>query len=445
MFKKAREVGQNLLSVNINQALFYLALPMAISILANMSFNLVDTYFIGQLGLLQLTAISFSFPVVFVAFNLAIGYGIGLSSVLSRLVGANDNESFKNVSTVGIVLSLFLAIIVVLIGINTINPLFKFLGASPEHLPYINEYMVYAYMAMGFRFLSVSLSSLFRAKGNTLIPSVAILSTSIFNFILDPILIFGFASIPALGIKGAGIATLVANCLAFLIELTFAIKDQYLNIGLTRIPREKLKEVFKIALPASFSNSLNPLSVSFMNFLLTGYGTGLVAGFGVGVKIQFFILIPILALSAAVSPIVGQASGANNQQRVDETLKVSLKFSFIWVLIISIPIFFVKEWIVLQFIPELDDFSFTNLFLTVIPFSLIGYAAVIINSAALNAFGRADKTLFLISLRTFILFTPIAYLFKEFFQADGILYAVATTNLILFVICKQLKMKIKAT
>lgn len=441
MFSKAKEVGQNLLTIEINKALFYLAVPMAVSILANMSFNLVDTYFIGQLGIDQLTAISFSFPVVFVAFNLAIGYGIGLSSVLSRLVGANDDENFKNVSSVGIILSLILALIVVLIGVSTITPLFRLLGAGKEHLPYIEEYMFYAYMAMGFRFLSVSLSALFRAKGNTLIPSVAILSTSILNFIFDPILIFGFAFIPALGIKGAGIATLIANCLAFFIELTFAIKDQYLNLSLNRMPKEKIKEVFRIAIPASFSNSLNPLSVSFMNYLLTAFGTSLVAGFGVGVKIQFFILIPILALSAAVSPIVGQASGAKNQARIDDTLKASLRFCFIWILLISIPIFFLKEWIVMQFIPEMDDFDFTNLFLSIIPISLIGYSAVIINSAALNALGKAKTTLLVISLRTFILFTPLAFLLKEFYQADGILYALALTNFLLYIICKQLEMK----
>lgn len=443
MFKKTKEVSENLLSVDINKALFYLALPMAISILANMSFNLVDTYFIGQLGIDQLTAISFSFPVVFVVFNLAIGYGIGLSSVLSRLIGADEIKTYYNVGFIGIILSIILAIIVVSIGINTIDPLFSFLGAKKDHLPYINEYMFYAYLAMGVRFVSVSLSSLFRARGNTIVPSIAILSTSLFNFVLDPALIFGFMFIPALGIKGAGLATLISNILAFIIEITFAIKGSFLNLRFTRLPKEKLFEVFEIALPASFANALNPLSVSFMNFLLAKYGDTFVAGFGVGVKIQFFILIPILALSAAVSPIVGQASGAKNQARIDETLKASLKFSFLWILAIAIPIFIFKENIVSEFIPDLKDFSFTNLFLTIIPISLIGYAAVIINCAALNAFGKAKQSLFIISLRTFVLFTPIAFLLKELYYENGILYAVALTNIILFIFCQRLDVKIK--
>ena len=181
----------NLLEDSPLRALTITTLPMIVGITAYMSFNLVDSYFIGQLGTKQLAAIGFSFPIVVVLLNLAIGLSIGTTSVLSRLLGEKKEQQCRAVTTLSIYFAALCSLVITIIGILTIKPLFTFLGADIESINLIKDYMFYAYIAMGVRMTSISVSSIFKATGNTFVPSISILLTSVLNFILDPLLIFG--------------------------------------------------------------------------------------------------------------------------------------------------------------------------------------------------------------------------------------------------------------
>lgn len=183
-----------------------------------MSFNLVDTYFVGQLGVDQLAALSFSFPVVLTLLNLSIGLAIGTTSVLARMLGGALLDQVKVISTLVMLSGVLLGIFVSVLGIVTIDPLFSLLGASEVQLVFAHQYMIYAYPAMGLRLIAVSISGTYRAHGITLIPSLSMLTATVLNFILDPLLIFGGLGLPALGIEGAGLATLISNLLALLFE-----------------------------------------------------------------------------------------------------------------------------------------------------------------------------------------------------------------------------------
>ena len=150
--------GVDLTKGPTGRQLFSLAFPLGIAIAANMSFNLIDTYFVGQLGIEQLTAISFSFPVVIILLNLAIGIGIGVSSVLSRLIGKGEQDLVKVLGFQCVMVTVIVSFVLALIGLFTIEPVFTLLGAKSGHIPYIEEFMQYTYFAMAFRMISISVS-----------------------------------------------------------------------------------------------------------------------------------------------------------------------------------------------------------------------------------------------------------------------------------------------
>lgn len=389
---------------------------MVVGIAANMSFNVIDTYFVAQIGVDALSAISFSFPVVIVLLNLSIGLGIGVSSVLSRLLGKEESsDEVSSLAGLAFVWGSVLAAVLVGLGIATIGPLFEFLGASARHMPYITDYMKWAYAAMGLRMVSIIISGVFRAYGKTSIPSLVMTTTSVLNLILDPLLIFGYGPIAALGIEGAGIATFLANFAAFLLEAFLAWRVfRLLDFGIspTAATKKRFADILTIGLPASCANALNPLSIGLGNYLLSLQSAQEVAGFGVASKIQIFSMIPTFALSAALAPIFGQNLGGGHGGRVRKALWYSLFFSLLWGAVQGLGLSLFASAIVAPFTDDAAASSWAIHYLKVVSWSLFGYSFVVVISALFNASGRPWMTFSCISLRTFILFLPSYFIFS---------------------------------
>ncbi len=403
---------------------------MFIGILANMSFNLVDTYFIGQLGVEQLTAISFSFPVVLTLLNLSIGLSIGLTSVLSRLLGQNEVEKVRSIGTQTFTLVVLIASLVSLLGALSVYPLFRLLGAGEESLPFIKDYMVWAYPAMGFRMISVCLSGTFKAHGITKVPSFAILTTAGLNFILDPFLIFGWYGFPELGIAGAGLATLLANFIAMAVEIVFALKFRFIDLGkvFKLFPISAVSDIFKIGIPAAFGNALNPLSLTLFNYLIALESTKFVAGFGIASKVQTFAMLPVLALSAGLGPMVGQNFGRKKKQRLISILQFSTVFCLLVGVLQGLILFLFGEEISHLFTDDQTAIEYSIFYLKWVGWSLVGYSFVIVISASFNAVGKPLWGMLPIALRTFVLFVLFYLIFEALSIENSAMYALFSSN-----------------
>ncbi len=403
---------------------------MMLGIAANMSFNVVDTFFIGQLGVTQLTAISFSFPVVIILLNLAIGVSIGLTSVLSRLLGAGKETKVKELSSQMTFLVLVASMALGVLGTLTIEPVFRFLGAGPESMGFINEYMIWAYWAMCFRMTSICVSGIFKAHGVTVVPSFAIFVTAFVNVVLDPILIFGWGVIPALGIQGAGLATFISNFIALLVEFFLAFRVYGLFGPLSFKYLHDLKDVMRIGAPSAGGNALNPISISLGNYFLSKSSPELVAGFGVASKIQIFTMIPILALSAALGPTVGQNFGNNRKDRVIAALTSAFLFSLFYGLFQGFLLYSFSDAIGSLFTDSAQAISFSSQYLEVVGWTLFGYSFVIVTSSALNAVGQPIAGNSVIALRTIIFFLALYFLFSRLNLDFDLIYAYSGANVL---------------
>ncbi|MFT7538316.1 MAG: Na+-driven multidrug efflux pump, partial [Lysobacterales bacterium] len=173
----------------VGPLLFRLTVPMIWGILAIMAFNVIDTIFIAKLGTTHLAAISFTFPVVMVVTNLAIGLGIGASSVVSRAIGEDNHQEIQNLTISALILSFVLAVVFIVIGYLTTEPLFSLLGAGDDTLPLISAYMNVWYLGIGFLIIPIVGNYIVRATGDMFWPAMVMAGSSILNLILDPILI----------------------------------------------------------------------------------------------------------------------------------------------------------------------------------------------------------------------------------------------------------------
>jgi Na+-driven multidrug efflux pump len=159
---------------------------MVWGILSILAFSLADTYFVAQLGTQELAAISFTFPIVNVLSNVAMGLGIGASSMISRAIGEGDRQKVQRLTTDSLLLSLLVVVVLVGIGLATIQPVFTALGAGPDILPLIQDYMSIWYLGMAFIVVPMVGNSAIRASGNTLVPGMSMMFAAGANIVLDP-------------------------------------------------------------------------------------------------------------------------------------------------------------------------------------------------------------------------------------------------------------------
>ena len=313
----------------VSNRLVKLTLPMVGGIFAIVAFNLADTYYVGQLGTNQLAAMSFTFPVVMTLGSLALGLGVGASSIIARAIGEGDRSRVQRFTTNSLTLGVVAVALLSTVGLLTIDPLFTALGAGPEVLPFVRQYMQVWYFGMVFLVIPMVGNSAIRASGDTGTPSLIMILSSGFNIVLDPLLIFGFAGVPALGLVGAAWATEISRALTLVASLlVLQFKEHMLSSHLPDLEETFYcwRDVLTVGLPAAGSNMITPISIGVVTSLLATHGPLVVAGFGVASRVESLAMIALIALSASIGPFVGQNWGAGKFERVMQALKQSYLF-----------------------------------------------------------------------------------------------------------------------
>ncbi|MEL6262550.1 MAG: MATE family efflux transporter [Cyanobacteria bacterium J06626_6] len=417
----------------IRQQLIKLTLPMVGGIFAIVAFNLADTYYIGQLGTQQLAAMSFTFPVVMTLGSLALGLGVGTSSIIARAIGEGDRSRVQRFTTNSLTLGLAAVALLVTVGLLTIDPLFRALGAGPEVLPFVRQYMQIWYFGMVFLVVPMIGNSAIRAAGDTGTPSLIMLFSAGFNILLDPVLIFGFGAIPALGLVGAAWATVIARAMTLVASLlVLQFKEHMLSSHLPDL-EETLwcwRDILYVGLPAAGSNMITPISIGVITSLLAVHGSLVVAGFGVASRVESFAMIALMALAASMGPFVGQNWGAGKFGRVRQSLQLSAVFCIGWGALMAVVLALSASWIAPLFNPDDEVVAVATTYLWVVPVSygLAGFIQVA--SSTFNAFGKPIPAVIMTVLRMFVLYIPLAYAGSRWLGPVGIFWAATVSNVL---------------
>jgi putative MATE family efflux protein len=203
----------------VTPLLLRLTAPMILGILGIHLFHLVDTFFVGRLGTEALAAMSFTFPVVFVVGGVALGLGLGASAVVSHAIGEGDWHRVRRLTTDSLTLGLIVVASLIVIGLATVDPVFRMLGASEELIPLIKSYMFVWYPGMIFVVIPMVGNNCIRATGDTRTPSLIMVLAGAVNGALDPLFIFGLGPFPRLGLAGAALATVIGRSITFTVAL----------------------------------------------------------------------------------------------------------------------------------------------------------------------------------------------------------------------------------
>lgn len=430
----AQKKPNDLINGNIAQSMKRMTLPMIIGMIMMMSFGLIDTFFVSLLGTEPLAAISFTFPVTFTLISLNIGLGIGTSAVIARLAGQGKQDDARETGSGALMLSALLVGLLAVIGGLTINEIFGLMGAQSHLMPYIKDYMSIWYFASVFLAVPMVGNSILRARGDTKTPSIIMATGGGINALLDPLFIFGFGPVPAMGIGGAALATLISWVFCSIWILYLLAKQRGYILPRLLTPGEfavNSRSILHIALPAAGANMLTPIAGAILTRVVAGYGEAAVAAWGVGSRLESFTTIVVLALSMTLPPFISQNMGAKKFDRVKAAYWLIAKFVIAWQLLICLVLWLCSGLVAAMFAKEQEVAELIQLFLLIVPLGYGLQGIVILTNSSLNAIHLPISALVLSMIRLFVFFVPITIVMSMVFDIKGIFIGAVIANLLM--------------
>jgi putative MATE family efflux protein len=421
-------IHATLIEGNIKKQLFQMTWPMIFGMLGIVIFNLVDTYFIGQLGVKQLAAMGFTFPVVLLINSFALGLGIGTSALVSRAIGQGNHAQAARITTDSMVLAVILAGCISILGILTIDPVFRLRGAEEEVLFYIKQYMSIWYLGSVFVVIPMVGNNAIRATGDTRTPALVMMVAGFSNAIMDYLLIFGIGIFPEMGMAGAALATVCGRIITFSVASYVLGKREKLldfrGISFT-ILRKNWKDLLEVGLPVALTRVMQPISIGVLITLLASYGTVAVAGFGVATRLEMFLLMVSNSFVSILAPFVGQNFGAGRKNRIRKTLGYALRFSLINGILILAVLFLFAEALAGLFSDEEMVISQAVLYLRTVSLGYIFYSILQSVASIFNVTGKPRTSALMMLIQMFVVCIPLALLLRILLTSKGIYMALA--------------------
>lgn len=421
----------DLIRDDIKSTLVRMTLPMMMGIVSLMLFNLADIYFIGQLGTEPLAAVGFTFPVSFSITSLAIGLGIGTSATLAKLFGAGEHDKASALSSDNL-LSTGVMVLLIAIGCQfLIDPLFRLMGASENLLPYIREYMSVWFWGSIFLVLNMVSNSCMRASGDTKTPAKIMAFSSLLNALLDPLLIFGWGPVPALGVQGAAIASVIAWGIAAIVVFHILYNRRGLIIFqplvLSRI-WDHWRSVMKIGLPAALSNMMTPVANGVLTAMVAGYGAEAVAAFGVGNRLESLSLLACLALSMTLPPFISQNFGAGESRRVIRAYRYAIQFALGWQLLIYLLLLLISDGVGRGFSDNAEVQEWIGIWILIVPVGFGFQAATFLTASSFNALHQPLRAMRISITRLFVFYVPLGWTGSYLFGLQGMFGGLVIAN-----------------
>lgn len=411
-----------------------LALPLVWGLMATMSLNAIETFFIAQLGREPLAALSFTFPVIMVLTSLAIGLGAGTSSAVARAIGEGDSFKARRLATDAMSLTFIISASVCLLGWITMEPLFLALGAPEELIPQIRSYMSIWYFSAPCLMVPMVCLSALRAMGMSQIQGYLMGGAALVNVVLDPILIFGLLGAPALGLQGAALATLITRVLMLVVALYILHMRLHMLVN-PFIPWQKLRyswgAIVEVGLPAMAANVIIPFASAIMVAMVAVYGTDAVAALGIATRIEPLALIVFYALSGVIGPFFGQNLGAGRIDRLRDAQRVLTRFCLGFGLLLAVILGLLGSEIAQLFGDHDEVVRIAALYLMIVPLSYGAYGLVMSVNAAFNGMGRPWPAMLISAGRVLYIYLPLAWIGQQLWGMEGIFIATAIANILL--------------
>lgn len=396
-----------------NKLLITMALPIIVSMLVQALYNIVDSIFVSRICEDALSAVSLAFPVQNLMIAIATGTGVGVNAMLSRSLGAKDQNSANKAAKNGIFLAICSYLLFLLFGLTACNVFFRTQTDITSIIDYGNTYLRICSICSFGVFIQIIFERILQATGRTIYTMFTQGTGAIINIILDPILIFGLFGAPEMGIAGAAAATVIGQMIAAVLAIIFNFKfnnDVNLNMRRFRPDGGAIKQIYAVGIPSILMVSISSVMVYGINRILISFTSTATAVFGVYFKLQSFIFMPIFGMNNGMVPIIAYNYGAEKPERITKTIKLAMMYAEI-IMLIGLLVFQFKPDMLLGFFNASEDMlAIGQPALRAISWSFLLAGICIICSSAFQSLGHGMLSLITSFARQLIVLLPVAYL-----------------------------------
>jgi len=405
----------NLTNDPIGPLLKKIAIPASVGTLFQTLFNIVDTFFAGKISPESLSALAKSFPIYFIIIAASVGVTVGGTSLIANSIGENNKKNVLIYFAQTIVFGIFLSAFITFIGLYFASDIFLMMGSSTEVVNLGLQYTNVIFSGSVVFISVVALNSLLHAEGDTKTFRNVLILSFVLNIFLNPLFIFGYSFIPAMGMAGIGIATITSQIIAFLILLLKIIKSSSLKGILLRNFFPNLFYLSRLFFQsAPISAALFMISIG--NFIILWYisvfGEFATAGYGSATRFEQILLLPVLGLNTAIISIVAQNFGAKQFLRVKQSYFYAIFYGFTIMVLAGIIIYLSADKIVSIFSKNTDVIKYGTTYLRISALIFPAYPIYFISNGFFMAIKKSHYSMFLNIIRNVLLAIPIIYFAK---------------------------------
>ena len=397
----------------VGKLLMNMALPMIISMLVQALYNVVDSIYVSRISESAVTALSLAFPVQNMQIGVAVGIGVGINSLLSKSLGEGNQEAANRTAGNGMVLMLISTAAFMLFGMFGVRPYYEIQSALAETVEGGIAYTRICCLLILGSFLQIYAERLLQATGRTVLTMVTQATGAIVNIILDPVFIFGWFGLPAMGMAGAAIATVIGQWTGALLGLYFNEKhnpDVQFGRRYAKLDGNIVRAILTVGIPSIIMNSIGSIMNFGMNQILQGFNETATSVFGIYFKLQSFFFMPLFGLNGATISIIAFNYGARKPERIMKTLKLACGAG-LGLMVFGFLIFQVAPDLLLSlFNPSEAFLVIGRSALRTISWSFPIAAVCIILSASFQAMGNGMYATITAICRQLVVLLPAAYL-----------------------------------
>lgn len=410
----------------VNKLLLSMSLPIMISMLVQALYNIVDSVFVSMINENALTAVSLAFPIQSLMIAVATGTGVGVNAVLSKSLGERNYERANKAASNGVFLAILSCLVFVLVGIFAVQPFYSSQTADAEIIAYGGQYLTIVCIVSIGMFIQIIFERLLQSTGKTIYTMITQGTGAIINIIMDPILIFGLFGIPKMGVAGAAAATVAGQIVAAVLSVIIHHRVNH-EIKLEgkgfRPDKGIIGKIYTVGIPSIIMQAIGSLMTYGMNLILISFTSTATAVFGVYFKVQSFIFMPIFGLNNGMVPIIAYNYGAGKKDRLIKTIKLSILYAMILMVI---------GFLVFQFCPQIllgwfhaseTMFAIGIPALRIISISFLFAGFAIICGSVFQALGNGVYSMVVSIARQLVVLLPVAYLLSKLGNVNYVWWA----------------------
>lgn len=413
-----------------------MSLPPLFSMFLQYTYNFVDCIFVSWISEDALTAVSLSFPLTTFMLASSIGIGVGINILIAKKLGQKDFDKANSIVSHGIILSTIMGLIIMTLVYLILKPYFMSFGLSENVYDLSITYMMICTLMQVPNMVHIVIQKIIQATGNMLAPMLFQIAGVVLNFVLDPILIFGYGPFPEMGIGGAAVSTVLGYSLSMVLAfyiLIFTRQKVKIKVKGFRLDMSIFKDIFVFGLPSFIMNVLGAIMVSIANAFLIVYSTTAVAFFGAYFKIQQLIVMTVNGLIQGTIPIMSYNFGAKNYKRLNDSARYASIIAGIMmglggILLIVFPRLVLRIFMASE---AMMDFGVGALRIMALSYVFNGLSTII--ASYMQATARVSYSIIINLMRQLLLLVPSMWILTRLMGMEGVWYSFIVAEFICFI------------